>query len=214
VTAAVEPVIVVIPMKPLSDAKSRLAAIQESAQRIALVENLLRRVLRVVKGSSVSDIWVVGRDPRICRLALEHGVTWLEEEGSGLNQTLQWAFRKAFGLGKAALYLPGDLPFLEMGDVHGMVAASGSLKEIVLAPARQGGGTNGILAPQGTPLRPSLGPGSFKRHLCQARSLGLSAVIYESPGLGYDLDTVDDVEACERVEPGLLAKLTAGEEEA
>jgi 2-phospho-L-lactate guanylyltransferase len=200
-------VITVIPMKPLSDAKSRLAAILESAQRIALVENLLRRVLRVVKGASVSDIWVVGGDPRVCRLALEWGVTWLEE-GSGLNQTLRWAFRNAFGLGKAALYLPGDLPFLETGDVHGMVAASGSLREIVLAPARQGGGTNGILAPQGTPLRPSLGPGSFKRHLCQARSQGLSAVIYESPGLGYDLDTVDDVEACERVEPGLLAKLT------
>ena len=208
-------------MKPLASAKTRLSSGLTPSERVALSRNLLRRVLRAISGfdrgrpvdSLVESTWVVGGDPEIRQVAEEEGATWYEEEGSDINDTLWLAFQRAFYAGKAALFLPADLPFLKTRDVHSMVGASGHLKNITLAPARQGGGTNGILVlpDMPHPFRPLLGPESFKRHLAQATSLGLSVAIYYSPGLAFDLDTFDDLTAYEYMEPGLFRKLTEGE---
>jgi TATA-binding protein-associated factor Taf7 len=37
--------------------------------------------------------------------------------------------------------------------------------------------------------------------------MGVSVAICYSPGLGYDLDTIDDLESYEHMEPGLLQRL-------
>ena len=205
-------------MKPLALAKSRLSDQLSSSQRIALSRNLLRRVLRAlhdpVSGLSVDSmvekVWVVGGDPTICQEAHEGGAEWFEEEGKDINETLLLAFQRAFGMGKAAFFIPGDLPFLKPSDVYGLIGASGHLKNVTLAPARQGGGTNSILVVPGLPqqFKPLLGPDSFRRHLAQAASLGVSVAIYYSPGIGFDLDTYDDLRTYEYMEPGLLDKLT------
>ena len=213
--------VVIVPMKPLAQAKTRLSRELTPPQRVALGLNMLRRVLRAVVGlgaglsgdSPVEEVWVVGGDPDISRVAWEEGATWYEEQGTDINESLWLAFQRAFDSGKAALFIPGDLPFLKPRDIYSIVGASGHLKNVALAPARQGGGTNGILVPPHLPqpFRPLLGPDSFKRHLAQAVSTGLSVVIYYSQGLACDLDTPRDLKAYEYMEPGLLAKLTAEE---
>ena len=210
--------IAIVPMKPLALAKTRLSGELTPAQRAAISRNMLRRVLQAVVGlglgkdSPVEDVWVVGGDPDIDRIATKEGAKWLEEEGNDINESLWLAFRRAFDSGKAALFMPGDLPFLKPKDVYGMVGASGRLKNVTLSPARRSGGTNGILVPPDLPqpFHPLLGPNSFKRHLAQAVSLGVSAAIYHSPGLAFDLDTAEDLRAYEFMEPGLLDKLTEG----
>ena len=214
-------IVAVVPMKPLAVAKTRLSEELTPHQRTSLSRNLLRRVLQAAVGpvpgiaeeSAVERVWVVGGDPEISRVAEEEGALWYEEEGSDINGTLSLAFQRAFDLGKGALYLPGDLPFLKPRDIYGMVAASGRLKNVTLAPARQGGGTNSILVVPNLPhpFQPRLGADSFRQHLNQATSLGISVAIYYSPGLGFDLDTFDDLKSYEYMEPGLLEKLTAGE---
>lgn len=211
-------VVAMIPMKPLALGKTRLSGRLTPPQRMALSLGMLRRVLRafVIDGhctssaTSVADVWVLGGDPEISRLARQWGATWFEEEGSDINETLWLGFRRAFASGKAALYLPGDLPFLNHGDVATMYEASGRLKNIVLAPARQDSGTNGILVPPVLPhsFRPLLGPDSFQRHLSQGESLGFPVAICYTPGLACDLDTAVDLEAYEDMEPGFLAGLT------
>ena len=208
--------VVIVPMKPLPQAKTRLSGELTLPQRMAISRNMLRRVLRAIFGtgvdSPIEDVWVVGGDPEIRRVAQDERATWLEEEGPDINQTLWLAFNRALDSGRAALFLPGDLPFLKPRDVHGIVRASGRLKNVTLAPSRQGGGTNGILVVPGLsqPFRPLLGPDSFKRHLSQAASAGLSVAIYYSPGLAFDLDTYDDLRTYEYMEPGLLEELTQG----
>ena len=78
---------------------------------------------------------------------------------------------------------------------------------MTLAPARRDGGTNGIVVPNGTPFSPELGQRSFAKHLSQAASKGISVAICYSQGLGFDLDTIDDLETYEHMEPGLLERL-------
>ena len=106
------------------------------------------------------------------------------------------------------MYLPADLPFLKPADVQGLAGASDQGQKLTLSPARRDGGTNAIIAPPGSSFLPALGVSSFERHKRQAKDLGLSASVYDSVGLGLDLDTVEDLKAYEEMEPGLLLRLT------
>ena len=47
--------------------------------------------------------------------------------------------------------------------------------------------------------------------MSQAASLGLPVAIYHSGGVALDLDTNEDLKACECIEPGLLERLTEWE---
>ena len=212
--------VAIVPMKPLDQAKTRLSSELTQSQRNAVVLNTFRRVLWAINGlgpifgedSAMDSVWVVGGDAEVSRVAKEEEAEWMEEEGSDINDALWTAFQRAFGAGKASLFLPGDLPFLKPKDVWGMVGASGRLKNVTLAPARQGGGTNGILVPAGLtkPFRPLLGPESFRRHLSQAATSGISISIYYSQGLAFDLDTSEDLKLYESLAPGLLKELIEG----
>jgi 2-phospho-L-lactate guanylyltransferase len=207
-------------MKPLAQAKSRLSANLDERQREALGANLLRRVLRALIGPApglsehgvLDEVWVVGGDKQVERIASEERAQWHPDEWNGVNETLDGSFDRILGSGHAAMFVPGDLPFLKPRDVHGFVAASGRLKNVTLAPSRQGGGTNGILLVPGlsSAFGAQLGVDSFNRHLTQASSSGISVAIYYSMGLALDLDTFDDLRAYEYMEPGLIEKLTDG----
>ena len=135
---------------------------------------------------------------------------WMEELGRNLNDTVAMAFDRVFESGKAALYVAGDLPFLKASDIHSILQASRKQNNISLAPARRDGGTNAILVPSGVQFKPELGPRSFLKHLSQAATIGVSVAICYSPGLGFDLDTLDDLETYEHMEPGLLRRLLTG----
>jgi 2-phospho-L-lactate guanylyltransferase (CobY/MobA/RfbA family) len=116
-------------------------------------------------------------------------------------------FERAHQNGNPALYLPGDLPFIKPSDVTNLLRSSERGNNITLAPARRDGGTNGIVVPHGLPFVPELGERSFAKHLAQAATKEISVSIYYSQGLGFDLDTIDDLESYEHMEPGLLQRL-------
>ena len=201
-------VIGIVPMKPLSQGKSRLAQTLSAEQRADLALGMLRRVVLAIKAASVDTVWVVGGDDRVRELTQTLGADCLEELGDDLNDTLKKAFELAFKQGKSALYVAGDLPFLKPGDIHSMLQASRSRGNVTLAPARRDGGTNAILVPVGVPMQPELGQGSFMKHLTQAARLETSVAINSSHGLGFDLDVVDDLEAFQHMEQGLLKRLS------
>ena len=212
--------VAIVPMKPFALAKTRLSGALTPPQRMALSRNMLRQVLKAILAphpglpeySRVESVWVVGGDADVSQVASEEGASWYEDDGMDLNDALEWAFHRAFESGRAALFIPGDLPFLEPRDVYDMISASGLMGNMTLAPASQDGGTNGILVPPGLP-RPfhlMLGHNSFRLHLSQAASLGLPVAIYYSRGFALDLDTSEDLKACECIEPGLLGRLTEG----
>ena len=200
-------VVPIIPMKPLAEGKSRLGRQFNPSQRADLTAGMLRRVIAAIKGASIELFWVIGGDDRVTRLVRNQDGIWLPEMGRNLNDTLSKAFATASQEGYSALYLPGDLPFIKPSDVINLIRSSERRNNITLAPARRDGGTNGILVPQGLFFTPELGQRSFAKHLAQAARMEVSVAICYSPGLGFDLDTVDDLEAYEQMEPGLLERL-------
>jgi 2-phospho-L-lactate guanylyltransferase len=201
-------VIAIVPMKPLSQGKSRLAQSLTEDQRANLALGMLRRVILAIKAASVDTVWVVGGDDRVRDMARGLGGECLDELGEDLNDTLKKAFELAFERGKSALYVAGDLPFLKPADIHSMLQASRSQGNVTIAPARRDGGTNAILVPLGVALQPELGQRSFMKHLTQAARLETSVAINSSQGLGFDLDVVDDLETFQHMEPGLLERLS------
>lgn len=194
-------------MKPLAASKSRLSSALSDKQRMALALNMVWHVLRAAVRAPLEHVWVVGGDPDVRRLAESGGACWRADTAEELNATLADAFDLAFHCGLAPLYLPGDLPLLESHEVQGLISASRHGANVVLSPDVRGDGTNALLLPVGSPLRPSLGPGSFPRHLELARSLGLKVAIYHSPGLSFDLDIPEDLASLEVRRPGLLGEL-------
>ena len=200
-------VVPIIPMKPLAEGKTRLGRQFSQSERADLAAGMLQRVISAIKGASIELFWVIGGDDRVTRLVRNQDGIWLPEMGRNLNDTLSKAFATASGEGYSALYLPGDLPFIKPSDVINLIRSSERRHNITLAPARRDGGTNGILVPQGVFFQPELGQRSFAKHLAQAARMEVSVAICYSPGLGFDLDTVDDLETYEQMEPGLLERL-------
>jgi 2-phospho-L-lactate guanylyltransferase len=194
-------------MKPLSEGKTRLARQLTTDQRADLIAGMLRRVIAAIKGASIELFWVIGGDERVMQLTRNNDGLWFEELGRNLNDTVTRGFERAHQDGNPALYLPGDLPFIKPSDVTNLLRSSERGNNITLAPARRDGGTNGIVVPHGLPFVPELGERSFAKHLAQAAAKEISVSIYYSQGLGFDLDTIDDLESYEHMEPGLLQRL-------
>jgi 2-phospho-L-lactate guanylyltransferase len=199
-------VIAVIPVKSLDRAKSRLAPHLDPLARRRLVLNMLRQVVKAAT-SALAGAWVVSLDPLVEEVALNLGARWLPDEGSNVNESTRMAFRRLWAKGAAPLYLPSDLPFLKPADLVPLAQAASS----AISPSQNSGGTNALLLPQASSFRMLLGPGSFHRHLDQAKEMGLDMTIHRSSGLALDLDTWEDVQAYEEMDPGFLDRLTKGE---
>ena len=127
--------------------------------------------------------------------------------GLDLNDTIDKAIGQVFRRGRSALYIAGDLPFVKPSDIHSFIQASRGAGNVTLAPARRDGGTNAMLIPQGVYFKPQLGRRSFSKHLSQAARTETSVAISYSPGLGLDLDVVDDLDSYQHMEPGLVQRL-------
>ncbi|MCH8062479.1 MAG: 2-phospho-L-lactate guanylyltransferase [Chloroflexi bacterium] len=202
-------VVVIVPMKPLRLVKSRLAERLESHQREAVGLGMFDRVVRAAVDSSATAVWVVGGDEAVKRAALRIGAQWWEDDGKDLNDSLMVTFERAFRAGLAPAYLPADLPFVSSEDVSNLLEASSGGETVTLSPAHRDGGTNAIVVPAYSAFRPMLGLDSFDRHRQQAREGGLALEIFDSTGIGLDLDTPEDLAAYEMIEPDLIDRLTS-----
>ena len=211
--------VAVVPVKSLDRAKSRLAPFMPDAQRRRLVTGMLRRVICAARETG-TEVWVLGADDSTRGVALEEGAKWRREEGADVNESLELVFEEVWAAGKPPLFLPGDLPFIQPEDIAGLISTAvdnpsvGAVREpplraqIILSPAGSGGGTNAILILQRLDFQMQLGPGSFVRHVEEARRVGVEASIYTSDGLARDLDTWEDLQEYEAREPGILSRLT------
>ena len=201
-------IVAIVPMKPLRRTKTRLAGVLSEDERARLSLGMLRRVVAAAQ-SALGAVWVVGGDDAVRQAVERLGAVWHEDHGKDLNDTLTLAFRQACDGGLIPLYLPADLPFLTADDVHKAALASGGGETLMLAPARQDGGTNAILIPCHAPFSTALGVDSFRRHKRQAASLGIPYTICLSDGLELDLDTPDDLALCGELEPGFADRIVS-----
>ena len=184
-----------IPVKSLSEAKSRLATHLALHERENLVLDMLQHVLQVLRDSNVLEqISVVSPDQRVLRQAQAWGAQAVVEEMPGHNAALHAAALKEQAAGTIALLtIAADLPLLHPGDIRMLVARS-TQYPVVLAPSREGTGTNAILVRPPLALPYLFGANSLQRYQQAARQLQLGSTIYHSIGLSLDIDTIDDLD--------------------
>jgi 2-phospho-L-lactate guanylyltransferase len=200
---------VIVPMKPLASAKSRLSPQVPSARREAAALLMLHRVLNAATTAVQPQACVVvGGDATVQQIASHHGCHWVEEQGHDLNSSLLFAMQTGFENGAlATLFLPADLPQSTPDDVSAVVAASNGMRLPVGVRAAADGGTNALLVPTQFRLEPQLGENSFNRHADAARALGTTLAEADAPGLAFDVDTPEDLVAAEHLVDGFTDNL-------
>jgi 2-phospho-L-lactate guanylyltransferase len=194
---------VVIPIKGLEGAKSRLGDRLLSAERSALVLQVLDHVLTVVRASDVAERCVVVSSDPVVRARVDDSRAIAMDEavpGAGQNAALEHA-RAAMRRWNpsALLVLSGDLPLLAPRDVLEMGRLGAEQGTVVLGPDRHGIGTNALLLhpPELIPFR--FGPDSYHEHTREALARGLRIEVYRGRGIAFDLDLPEDLDLIQRL---------------
>jgi 2-phospho-L-lactate guanylyltransferase len=183
-----------IPVKPFSESKSRLADTLDVAQRAQLSRRLLRHVLQIARESDLfTRMLVISRDQTVLREATRAGTDVMLEQASGLNLALSTARKRAVAEGAEAIsILPSDLPLVEASDLHRLLHAAPLSPSIAIAPSHDGG-TNALFLHPPDAINFYFGPDSFRRHHEQATQAGMAVHVIHSTTLAFDIDWPNDL---------------------
>jgi 2-phospho-L-lactate guanylyltransferase len=193
---------VVIPVKPLNRAKSRLSQVLSPTERQQLAETMFRHVLQVVnKVPQIIGTLVISRDGRVLSIAREYGARTVQESGAPeLNSALMRATQVvARWRGNGVLILPADLPVIAEADLAAMLELGQDGPGVVIATDDNEDGTNAMLIRPPGLIPYAYGTGSFKRHIELAQQIGAAVRVYRSPRLALDIDVPQDLEAYQRL---------------
>ncbi len=187
-----------IPVKSLSTTKSRLTSSLTQHQREKLVLDMFHHVLRVLFASEVLDtVSVVSSDLQILENAYLWGAKPILEEYHDHNQALHSAALSEISEGATKLLtISADLPLLTTQEIRCFYSWS-LLHDLVLAPSRDGTGTNAILVQPPLAVPYVFGLGSLQSYIDSAKEKQLSYSTYHSIGLALDIDTIDDLNEAE-----------------
>lgn len=203
---------VIIPVKPLNRAKSRLSDVLTPDERARLTEFMFRRVVTAVKATSgIAGTLVISRDQRALAMARDMGAHTVQESGNpDLNTALTRATQVVIGMkGSAVLILPSDLPLITTEDVRAIADMGIAENTVVMATDAVGDGTNALfMRPPGL-IEYVFGQGSFARHKAQAEANGARVKVYESSRLALDIDTPPDLELYKTMHPEIDAETKA-----
>lgn len=213
---------VIVPVKRLAEAKSRLAPVLTTAQRrqlaFQMAEHTLSTLNVLLKKELIAGFVTVSRDPVVRGLTQKYGGVFLPEEfsasskTSALNAALSQAARwtTANYAPTALLILHSDLPFVRWEDLANLLRQAQTQPEqplAILSPDRRGRGTNSLLlSPPGLlDFEFVFGENSFfKYQNILQTGKGLHPVIYPLPNLGFDVDYPEDLAALTKPFSGRL----------
>jgi 2-phospho-L-lactate guanylyltransferase len=188
--------VILIPVKNLSLAKQRLAAVLDQPWRTRLAQAMLHDVLAAVHGwEGRPQVAVVTGDPCAMDLAQKYGCEIIPDpDNSGETAAIEMATRVCVERGaESTLVIPADIPLVqarELEEIMQHAPPEGS----VLVPARDGRGTNAAFRRPANlfPLR--FGNDSFKPHHAAAQATGKPCVVLNLPGIAVDVDHPPDLE--------------------
>jgi len=179
---------VLVPVKPLAQAKTRLASALSPADRASLTQEMLDLVLAAVQAAKVGPVTVVSAHP----LSL-NGVPRFDDGGLPWNEALAQAMREVVREPCVAV-VAADLPLLRSAEVQALVASVPS-RGVAIARAKDGGTNALAMRPPGAIATLLGAPQSCRLHEEAARRTGLEAVVVDLPGLAFDVDTPEDLAA-------------------
>jgi 2-phospho-L-lactate guanylyltransferase len=177
---------VLLPVKAFAEAKVRLAGALAAPDRAAFARLMAERVLAAAAPLPVA---VVCEDRGVADWAVALGAEVVWAPGSGLNGAVHRGVDHLAAAGiDQVIVAHADLPHAEA------LAALAVFAGVTLVPDRRDDGTNVIVVPAASGFVFAYGPGSFARHLAEARRLGQPVRIARLPSLQWDVDTPVDLE--------------------
>ncbi|SNS30459.1 2-phospho-L-lactate guanylyltransferase [Rhodococcoides kyotonense] len=190
---------VVIAVKHLATAKTRLADSFSEADRARLVVAMLRDTIHAARAvDAVGSITVVTPDPTVAEVAVELGARVVddpaadddEDSADRLNSAFAAAVTSARSEGELdIIVLQADLPALRPGELAQAYESAGPASRSVVTD-HHGTGTAALILKAGAgDFTPLFGPASASRH----RQSGAHDLDGHWPGLRLDVDTIDDV---------------------
>ena len=187
---------VVIPIRGLEDAKSRLGQALDAEERRDLVTRLLERTIVAARAAGrVDAVVVVSPDQATLELAESAGARALPQRGRGLNCAVEEGRDLAVAEGvRALLVLPADLPFVDGEALDALISAADVDDDpiVALVPDRHGRGTNALYLRPPDVIASAFGGDSRVAHAQRAKAAGARYLERDGP-LGIDVDTPDDL---------------------
>jgi 2-phospho-L-lactate/phosphoenolpyruvate guanylyltransferase len=188
--------VILIPVKNLSAAKQRLAAVLDQTARTELAQAMLHDVVAAIAGWRRRPACaLVTSDPFAMELARQYDFEIIPDPTNpGETGAIEIATRFCVVRGcDSTLVMPADIPLIQASELDQILAyapAEGS----VLAPAADGRGTNAAFRrpPNLFPLR--FGNDSFKPHLAAAQATGKACIVLRLPGIALDVDNPEDLQ--------------------
>ena len=200
----------VIAVKRLSAAKTRLAPVFSAATRegvvLAMMVDTIRAALAV---PALQAVTVVTPDQVAAETALELGAQVLTDPTpDGHRNPLNNAISAAETVIRESIpniaVLQGDLPALQPQELAEAIAAARGYSRSFVGD-RHGTGTSALFA-FGVPLEPEFGPDSARRH----QHSGAIELTGAWPGLRCDIDTPDDLLVARRLGVGAATTQAIG----
>ncbi len=187
---------ILIPVKDLSYAKQRLAALMTQEERTHLAWEMLALTLNAVaRVRNIDRVALVTNYGPALELAEGYGMEVIREtEQISESVSVDFGSREVERKGAvAALRLPIDLPLMTTADIEGIIERDVAGPSAVLVPSRDGRGTNAILRRPPTLFQSHFGPRSLEKHVREARTLNARCELIEIERIALDIDEPDDV---------------------
>jgi 2-phospho-L-lactate guanylyltransferase len=184
---------VLIPVKSLTSAKSRLTKYLTAFQKEKLVLGMLQHVIETIKKTDEHfEIFVVTMDPKIQNLAKSLNAKIISEKNPGQNRALTFA-AKQLNRDIPLLTISADLPLLKTNDIKNLFLLM-KAKDIVLAPSKEKTGTNAILMQRPMQVPYQFGKQSLDKFIHSAEKQKLRYQLYANKTIAFDIDTIQDMQ--------------------
>lgn len=188
-----------LPIKDLSGVKTRLGDILSLDERRMLVRAMAEDVVSALKVTrDLAGIHVISHDVRVATWAKSLDLALIDDtHAPGLSAAIALAGQQMAERGaRAILVVLADTPLSTAQDFEALIAASsasGEAAHMILAPSRDGDGSNGLLLQPPGAMTFHYGSGSARAHSETAARTGLAVTHVKRAGLAHDVDTEEDL---------------------
>jgi 2-phospho-L-lactate/phosphoenolpyruvate guanylyltransferase len=187
--------VILIPVKNLSAAKQRLAAVLDQPARTELAQAMLHDVVAALTAWPARPACaLVTGDLFALDLAQKYNFEVIPDPANpGETGAIEMATQICVARGiDNTLVIPADIPLIQASELA-QILAHAPEQGSVLVPAADGRGTNAAFRRPANlfPLR--FGNDSFKSHLAAAQSTGKPCEVLQLPGIALDVDNPEDL---------------------
>jgi 2-phospho-L-lactate guanylyltransferase len=188
--------VILIPVKNLSAAKQRLAAVLDQPARTALAQAMLHDVVSELAAWTARPACaLVTSDPFAIELARQYDLEIMADPvNPGETAAIEMATNICDARGiESTLVIPADIPLIQSSELAQILQAAPT-EGSVLVPAADGRGTNAAFRRPANlfPLR--FGNDSFKPHLAAAQATGKACIVLQLPSIAVDVDNPGDLQ--------------------